>query len=449
MDYDRTNPPLRTFLDHRQGFGDGNDSPRAYLEDCIARIEDLDGEVKAFVTLNLAGAREAADAAAGRYRAGAPLSAVDGMPIGIKDIIETRDMPTQMGSPIYDGWHSHRDAATVRALREAGAVIIGKTVTTEFATTTPGPTHNPFDTARTPGGSSSGSAAAVGVGMIPAALGTQVVGSILRPASYCGCFGFKPTLGAINRGGSHDALSQSCHGVIAASLADNWAVMRVMADRAGGDPGYPGLIGGDGLAAAAMPKKLIRLDTFGWTNVEDEARDRFEAALARLSKAGVEIITRRDDAAVEALEQDLTEATPLTRTLNAWESRWPLNDYRDRDVDQLSSHMRARLEKAEAMTLDDYRQALGTRDAARNKWRALSGTADGFVTLAATGAAPMGLESTGDSTFNATASLLGVPAITLPVMEADGLPLGLQLLGFHDGDETLFAHAGWVMEALG
>ncbi len=449
MDYDLTNTPLRTFLDHRQGFGDGNDSPRAYLEDCISRIVDLDGGVKAFVALNLSGAREAADAATGRYRAGAPISAVDGMPIGIKDIIETRDMPTQMGSPIYDGWHSHRDAASVRALREAGAVIIGKTVTTEFATTTPGPTHNPFDLARTPGGSSSGSAAAVGVGMIPAALGTQVVGSILRPASYCGCFGFKPTVGAINRGGSHDALSQSCHGVIAASLADNWAVMRAIVVRVGGDPGYPGLMGEDALATAARPKKLIRLDTDGWTDAEDVARDQFEDTLKRLAATGVEIITRRDDAAVEALEAALLEATPVTRAVNAWESRWPLNDYRDREVDQLSSHMHERLDQAEAMTLDDYRGALGTREEARNKWRALQGTADGFVTLSATGPAPMGLGSTGDPTFNAPASLLGVPALTLPVMAADGLPLGLQLLGFHDGDEKLFAHAGWVMEALG
>ncbi len=449
MDYDLANPPLRTFLDHREGFGDGNDSPRAYLEDCIARIEELDGEVKAFVVLNLSGAREAADAAAERYRAGAPLSAIDGMPIGIKDIIETRDMPTQMGSPIYDGWHSHRDAATVRALREAGAVIIGKTVTTEFATTTPGPTHNPFDAARTPGGSSSGSAAAVGVGMIPAALGTQVVGSILRPSSYCGCIGFKPTVGAINRGGSHDALSQSCHGVIAASLADNWAVMRAMADRAGGDPGYPGLMGADALATAVRPGKLIRLDTGGWSNVEDVARDQFEATIERLAAAGVEIITRSDDAAVEALEAAIRDATPITRVVNAWESRWPLNDYRDREVDQLSSHMHKRLDQAEAMTLDDYRASLGEREAARDAWRGLAAAADGFVTLAATGPAPLGLASTGDSTFNSTASLLGVPAITLPVMEADGLPLGLQLLGFHDGDEKLFAHAGWVMQALG
>src|SRR4029077_8320698 len=151
-----------------------------------------------------------------RWRAGKPLSPIDGMPIGIKDIIETRDMPTEQGSPLFTGYRTERDAASVAALREAGAVIVGKTVTTEFAATEPRGTRNPWDQGRTPGGSSSGSAAAVGAGVVSAALGTQVMGSIVRPASYCGCVGFKPSVGGINRGGSHDELSQSCMGVLAA-----------------------------------------------------------------------------------------------------------------------------------------------------------------------------------------------------------------------------------------
>src|SRR5262249_31077246 len=143
----------------------------------------------------------------------------------IKDIIETIDMPTGQGSPLWKGQMTRRDSASVHALREAGAVIIGKTSTTEFAASTPWPgTFNPHDAQRSPGGSSSGWAAAVGAGMIPAALGTQVVGSILRPSSYCGCVGFKPTVGAINRSGSYDHLSNSAHGPIAASLADAWLV---------------------------------------------------------------------------------------------------------------------------------------------------------------------------------------------------------------------------------
>ena len=186
------------------------------------------------------------------------------MPIGIKDIIETIDMPTENGSPLFAGFRGHRDAASVAALREAGAVIVGKTVTTEFAWMQPRATRNPWDLTRTPGGSSSGSAAAVAVGAVSVGIGTQVFGSILRPASFCGCFGFKPTVGAINRGGSHDALSQSTHGPLAASLADAWAVAYEISRRAGGDPGYPGLYGPPTCPAPSKPRRLAVLETPGW-----------------------------------------------------------------------------------------------------------------------------------------------------------------------------------------
>ena len=158
-----------------------------------------------------AGGARRGRAATARWRAGKALSPIDGMPLGIKDIIETADMPTEQGSPLFVGWRTGRDAASVAALREAGAVILGKTVTTEFAATEPRGTRNPWDLERTPGGSSSGSAAAVACGMLPAALGTQVVGSILRPASFCGCVGFKPSVGGINRGGSYDELQPELH----------------------------------------------------------------------------------------------------------------------------------------------------------------------------------------------------------------------------------------------
>ena len=159
------------------------------------------------------------------------------MPIGVKDIIETIDMPTENGSPLFAGFRGNRDGASVAALREAGGVIVGKTVTTEFAWMQPRATRNPWDETRTPGGSSSGSAAAVAVGAISVGLGTQVFGSILRPASFCGCFGFKPTVGAINRGGSHDALSQSTHGPLAASLPEAWQVAYEISTARGRRPG--------------------------------------------------------------------------------------------------------------------------------------------------------------------------------------------------------------------
>jgi Asp-tRNA(Asn)/Glu-tRNA(Gln) amidotransferase A subunit family amidase len=183
------------------------------------------------------------------------------MPVAIKDIIETADMPTGQGSPMWEGADWKRDSASVHALREAGAIILGKTTTTEFASSHPWhKTKNPHDPKRTPGGSSSGTAAAVGAGMVPAGLGTQVVGSILRPASFCGAVGFKPSVGAINRSGSHDHFSQSCQGSIGATLADTWAVLRAIADRTGGDPGYVGLSGDVDFTERTKPLKLAVLE---------------------------------------------------------------------------------------------------------------------------------------------------------------------------------------------
>ena len=213
---------MRPFHRARHMFTVGRGSPSDLMENCLAAIAELESEIGAFVHRNEDAARAAAALSTQRWRDGKELSLIDGMPVGIKDIVETIDMPTEMGSPLYKGWRSGRDAASVAALREAGAIVLGKTVTTEFAATFPGGTRNPWDLTRTPGGSSSGSAAAVAAGMISVGLGTQVVGSIIRPASFCGCVGFKPSLGAINRGGSHDALSQSCDGALAASLEDVW-----------------------------------------------------------------------------------------------------------------------------------------------------------------------------------------------------------------------------------
>ena len=238
-----TIPQVIPFFSAAANFAGSSDTPREFLERCLARLETFEPAVGAFVCHDIAAARAAAELSAERWRDGRPLSPIDGMPLGIKDIIETADLPTEQGSPLFVGWRTGRDAASVAALREAGAVILGKVVTTEFAATEPRGTRNPWDRERTPGGSSSGSAAAVACGMVPAALGTQVVGSILRPASFCGCVGFKPSVGRINRGGSYDYFSQSCTGVLAASLEDAWLVAVNIASRAGGDPGYPGLDG--------------------------------------------------------------------------------------------------------------------------------------------------------------------------------------------------------------
>ena len=183
---DKLKLSMKPYLAATARFGSGADTPRAFLERCLADLTALEPKIGAFVHTNINGARVAADEASVRWREGRPRSKIDGMPIGIKDIIETSDMPTENGSPLFAGWRSGRDGASVAALREAGAVILGKTVTTEFAATEPRGTRNPHDLRRTPGGSSSGSAAGVAAGMISAGLGTQVIGSTIRPGSYCG-----------------------------------------------------------------------------------------------------------------------------------------------------------------------------------------------------------------------------------------------------------------------
>ena len=239
-------------------FRSGETSPSALLKAGLARLDAIDPQIQAFVCVAREAAAKAAQAANTRWRVGEPLSPIDGMAIGVKDIIETQDMPTGQGSPIWAGFETKRDAASVQALRAAGAAILGKTVTTEFAATEPIiPTCNPHDHARTAGGSSSGSAAAVAAGMVPAALGTQVVGSILRPASYCGCVGFKPSVGALNRSGSYDHLSQSCLGVLAATPADAWAVASAIVERVGGDPGHDERRHGRRLRRRALPQAAL------------------------------------------------------------------------------------------------------------------------------------------------------------------------------------------------
>jgi Asp-tRNA(Asn)/Glu-tRNA(Gln) amidotransferase A subunit family amidase len=420
----------------------GKTTPRAYLEETFKRIVELDPGIGAFVRLNQDGAIAAADASTARWRDGKPLSPIDGMPIAIKDIIETADMPTGQGSPLWEGQESRRDSASVHALREAGAIILGKTTTTEFASMHPWhKTKNPHEPARTPGGSSSGSAAAVGAGMMPVGLGTQVVGSILRPSSFCGAIGFKPSVGAINRSGSHDHFSQSCQGAIGATLADTWAVMRAIADRAGGDPGFVGLAGDVDFSKPKKPARLALLETGGWGVTTESARKAFAGAKERLAKTGVEIKSRADDPDIEALEKAIADAQPLTLSINAWEGRWPLNTYADLDAAKLSPGAIDRLKTAEAMTQKQYGELLARRIAARAAHSKAASRYDAFVTLGACGAAPVGLSTTGNTAMNVATSLLGCPALTL---QDEGLPLGLQLLGVTDRDAALFEVASWV-----
>ena len=441
-------PRPAPFVDATVDFTSGSDSPRAFLERCLERLALWEHDIRAFVHLNADLARAAADRSTIRWHAGRPLSAIDGIPVGIKDIIETADMPTEQGSPLFAGTLTYRDAASVAALRAAGAVIVGKTVTTEFAATEPRGTRNPWDLTRTPGGSSSGSAAAVAAGLVSAALGTQGIASIVRPASFCGCVGFKPSLGAINRGGSYDTISQSCTGVLGATLRDTWQVAREAAVRAGGDPGFSGLAGPEFAPTPVKPRTLALLETAGWGGASPGARAELRKVVELLSGKGITILDRHSNRSVATLEDALAEATGLANTINAWEMRWPLNTYRDRDPAKLSNAMLDRLTKAESMTIGQHRAALVERDRLRRLYEQLQAGCDGCVALAASGPAPVGLHSTGDPAFALPFTLLGVPVISVPVLRDQELPLGLQVAGFRDCDAATFAIAAWVMTAI-
>jgi len=295
--YDPNTTRLRSFHDMREEFLNGKSTPRAYLESCLETISEREPVVQAWVHLNEAGARASADAATERYQRGQPLSAIDGIPVGIKDVIQTRDMPTTLGSPIFKDRQTGIDSASVNALRLAGACIVGKTVTTEFAFMVPGPTTNPFSDGHTPGGSSSGSAAAVGAAMVPVALGNQVVGSVIRPAAYCGNYAIKPTLGALH-GGEGLSLSQLHLGVHAASLEDLWSVTWEIAQRGGADPGYPGLYGPAQLAGHTKPDRLVVLETEGWPMCDATTTRAFGGLIDQLRTEGVQIVSRHDNGAL-------------------------------------------------------------------------------------------------------------------------------------------------------
>jgi Asp-tRNA(Asn)/Glu-tRNA(Gln) amidotransferase A subunit family amidase len=440
-------PVARPFLAVTQSFSSGAQTPRQFLEQSLALLDSWEPRIGAFVCTNLPDARTAADRSTARWRAGKPLSPIDGMPVGIKDIIETVDMTTEMGSPLFAGWRSEKDAACVRALRDSGAVIIGKTVTTEFAASQPRGTRNPWNLAHTPGGSSSGSAASVAAGIVTAALGTQVISSVVRPASFCGVVGFKPSVNALNREGSHDYQSQSCTGILGASLEDVWQVAHEIVSQVGGDAGTPGLQGPDKLPAAKKPRAIAMLETAGWDSGDPAAKLRLEDCVARLKSAGVEIRTRHNDKKVAALETELPSVTELSHRINGWEGRWFFRCMRDRDVNKMGPITRERVDKYDDVTLVQHRADLKERLRIRSVYAELASACDACITLAAPGAAPEGLGSTGNPEFGVPSSLLGVPALSLPLFELDGMPLGLQLIGYFDRDAEAFAIASWLTQS--
>ena len=449
MSYSPKTHQALTFHDARIAFLEQRDSPREYLERCVARIEAREPVVKGWVVLNIEAARKAADEASERYRNGKALSLIDGMPVGIKDLIETKDMPTQMGSPAYKGNFPKRDGAVVRALRDAGAFILGKTVTTALGFLDPGPTTNAFDHERTPGGSSSGSGAVVGAGMVPVALGTQLVGSVLRPASFNANWALKPTFGAINRG-ERLGYSQSHVGIHAGSVQDMWHTAMEMVIRVGGDPGHPGLYGPMSAPEGKRPGCLAVLETEGWERLDSKSRKAFEDLLTQLEDEGVRIIRRGNNPLLELLEQAVQDATTKSMQLISWEQRWSLENLIEQHPGTLGPSLLDQLDSGRDMTLERYRQEILLREHARRCLLALTHQCDALITLSSCGPAPRFQDTrntkfpTGDVSFSCVSSYLGAPAVSVPVLSVDSMPMGVQLIGQHHADYNVTGIATWL-----
>ncbi len=413
------------------------------VEACLERIAARDDEIHAFAHLDPELALAQAYAADRQQDSGEALPPLHGVPVAVKDVIDARGLPCEYGSPIFEGRAPFEDASCVRQLREAGAIIIGKTVTAELASLTPGPTRNPHNPAHTPGGSSSGSAAAVAAGMAPIALGTQTAGSVLRPASYCGVYGFKPTRGLISRSGillqSH---TLDTVGIIARSLDDIALAVDCMAAQ---DPldevSYPRArlsLRKLSMQSRAFPPRLAFCKTPAWGFAEDVTRDAF-----------AELIPSLGD---HCIELDLPEAC---RPILEYQAQVQLAEnahhygplYEDHP-DALSAGMLDRLKQGLIITARDYLRAERARDIMNEIFEMRYDGFDAVLCPASTGPAPRGIDKTGNPVFNGLWTYLGVPALSIPLFDDSGLPFGLQLVGRRYEDGRLLRAARWLVSHL-
>jgi Asp-tRNA(Asn)/Glu-tRNA(Gln) amidotransferase A subunit family amidase len=405
---------------------DGNLDPVDLMEACLERIAERELSVRAFAWFDAEMARRAAGAAAS-----GPLH---GLPIGVKDVFDTADMPSEYGSPIWRGWRPRADAAAVAWARKAGAVAIGKTVTTEFATRKPGPTMNPHNPRHTPGGSSSGSAAGVADFFFPLAYGTQTAGSVIRPAAFCGVVGYKPSFGLINRFGTK-LMSESLDtvGVMARSVADCALFAGVVSGRDLGDPdGRP-----------ERPPRIGICRSPVWDKALPETQGLLPRIASALSQAGADVIDRELSPEVSAV----VEAHPVV--MNSESARalgWELGTARA----GISEGLLERLEFGLSCSEPTVAEAHAVFERAQQAFPASMEGLDALVTPSAPGQAPAGLDWTGDPAFNLIWTSLHVPCVTVPVGTGpDGLPLGIQIVTRRGEDREALAWAQWVAAAIG
>jgi len=411
---------------------------------CLEQIDRLEESVGAWAHLDHDFALEQGRQADQALREGRTLGPLHGVPVGIKDIIDTRDFPTEDGTVLHSGRRPDQDAAVISNLQMAGAVIMGKTVTTELAVYSPGKTKNPHDLGRTPGGSSSGSAAAVADGMVPLALGTQTNGSMIRPASFCGVYGFKPTYGLIPRS---SILQQSPPldqvGVFARSIEDTALVAQAVMGYDDGDfasrpRAVPDLVRIQAEEPPLEPK-LAFVKTPVWEQADESTRAAFEELNDALGESAEEFnLPAMFDQAHEMhrviMEADLAKSFA--------------RDYRD-GGDQMSQVLKEMIERGQQALATDYNSAVASIDTLYNGFGQVFDWHDAIITPATIGEAPVGLDSTGSPIFCTIWTLCGMPSITLPLLQGEnGMPLGVQLVGPRGDDACLLRIARWLVNTL-
>ena len=425
----------------RSGRVSSEEVTKAFLD----RIESTEDTVQAWVYLNRDHAIEQARRADRTRMRGETLGRLHGVPVGIKDIIDTADMPTEYGTVLYSGWQPAQDAAVISHLRSAGAVIMGKTVTAELAFYAPGKTRNPRNSGHTPGGSSSGSAAAVAAGMVPLAIGTQTNGSVIRPAAFCGVVGFKPTHGRISR---HGVLHQSWIldqvGGFARSVAD----AALLADELFGfdsrdpcmRPFAPPALKKAVDTPLSQPPRIAFTRTPVWNQADEETRQKFSSLLEQLGK----------DVVTVELPKIFEEAVSSHRIIMQADFALNFADIYRRGADRLSPVLRETIEAGMAVPAHAYNRAVESIPRLNAALDPLIQEYDALITPAAPGPAPAGLDSTGSPIFCTIWTLCGVPAVTLPLLTSTtGLPMGVQLVAAKGNDRRLLQVAAWLEGRMG
>jgi aspartyl-tRNA(Asn)/glutamyl-tRNA(Gln) amidotransferase subunit A len=404
------------------------------VDHCLDRIREYDDRVNAWVRVDEDGASREAERLGGLLRAGEDLGPLHGIPIGIKDIIDVRGMPTEAGSSLLKGRHAEEDAPLVARLRAGGAIILGKTVTTEFAFIDPSPTHNPWNLNHTPGGSSAGSAAAVAMEMCMAAVGSQTGGSITRPASYCGVAGLKPTFGRVDTTGVVPVSHRLDHvGPMARTSRDLRIMLNAMTGEQPADQAS---------VTAASPPSLHTIHEFFVEQADEAVRNATRAACDRLRQAGAALSPL-------GLPKSFGQAHMMHRLIMAVDAAEIHFQSFNQQPDAYGPHISGLIQEGLSTFAVDYALALRHHQRFQQDIRTMLQDDVVAITPATVTAAPLGLESTGDPQFNSPWSYGGVPTVTVPCgLIDDGLPCGLQLIGAVGGESHLLSVAQWCEGVL-